>query len=241
MGDELTENSSKIFKETHDLSRNLKIEMDKAKELKSDLLIKIEEINERQPADLDKELFDKVFGKNVVKSVSEMKIKLEDDFINQIQNQVDQKLMNDTIEHLINSTKINLPSEFLVKWMQLNSEKKISLEDAKTEYTKSEKGMKYQLIESKIIIENNLQVNFEDLKSFATDLIKKQMIQYGQAIPESKELDSIVARLMSNKDEIKRLSEQLTSTRILDFFKNNFKYKLKKVSYDEYIKDAYPS
>merc|ERR1712224_1179104 len=130
----------------------------------------------------------------VVKSVSEMKIKLEDDFINQIQNQVDQKLMNDTIEHLINSTKINLPSEFLVKWMQLNSEKKISLEDAKTEYTKSEKGMKYQLIESKIIIENNLQVNFEDLKNFATDLIKKQMIQYGQAIPESKELDSIVAR-----------------------------------------------
>jgi len=241
VGDELTENSSKIFKETHDLSRNLKIEMDKAKELKSDLLIKIEEINERQPADLDKELFDKVFGKNVVKSVSEMKIKLEDDFIKQIQNQIDQKLMNDTIEYLINSTKINLPSEFLVKWMQLNSEKKISLEDAKTEYTKSEKGMKYQLIESKIIIENNLQVNFEDLKSFATDLIKKQMIQYGQAIPESKELDSIVARVMSNKDEIKRLSEQLTSTRILDFFKNNFKYKLKKVSYDEYIKDAYQS
>ena len=43
------------------------------------------------------------------------------------------------------------------------------------------------------------------------------------------------------EDEIKRLTEQLTSSRILNFFKDNFNYKLKKVSYDEYLKEAYPS
>ena len=241
VGDELTENGSKIFKEALELSRSLKIELDKAKEFKNDLVIKIEEINERKLADLDQELFDKVFGKDSIKSVTEMKNKLGDDFVKQFQSQVDQKLMNDTIEYLINSTKINLPSDFLIKWMKLNSEKKISIDEAKIEYDKSEKGMKYQLIESKIIIDNNLQVNFEDLKAFTTDLIKNQMMQYGQAIPDEKELDGIIARVMSNKDEIKRLTEQLTSTRILDFFKKNFKYKLKKVSYDEYIKEAYPS
>ena len=241
VGDELTENGSKIFKEALELSRSLKIELDKAKEFKNDLVIKIEEINERQLADLDQELFDKVFGKDTIKSATEMKNKLGDDFVKQFQGQVDQKLMNDTIEYLINSTKINLPSDFLIKWMKLNSEKKISIDEAKIEYDKSEKGMKYQLIESKIIIDNNLQVNFEDLKAFTTDLIKNQMMQYGQAIPDEKELDGIIARVMSNKDEIKRLTEQLTSTRILDFFKKNFKYKLKKVSYDEYIKEAYPS
>ena len=149
--------------------------------------------------------------------------------------------MNDSIEYLIDSTKIKLPSDFLVKWMQLSSEKKITYDEAQTEYEKSEKGMKYQLIESKIIIDNKLQVNFEDLKSFTSDLIKNQMLQYGQPIPEEKELDGIVARVMSNKDEIKRLTEQLTSNRILEFFKENFNYKLNKVSYDEYIKEVYPS
>ena len=149
--------------------------------------------------------------------------------------------MNDTIEYLIDSTKVNLPSDFLIKWMKLNSEKKISIDEAKIEYEKSEKGMKYQLIESKIIIDNNLQVNFEDLKAFTTDLIKNQMKQYGQVIPEDKELDGIVARVMSNKDEIKRLTEQLTSKRMLDFFKENFNYKIKKVTYDEYIKEVYSS
>ena len=241
VGNELTEIGSKIFKEDYELSRNLKIELEKAKKFKSEISIKIEEINEREMADLDQDLFDKVFGKNSVKSVTEMKNKLSEDFVKQFQNQVDQKLMNDTIEYLIESTKINLPSEFLIKWMKLSSENKISIDEAKAEYEKSEKGMKYQLIESKIIIDNDLQVNFEDLKSFTTDLIKNQMLQYGQAIPDEKEVDGIVARVMSNKDEIKRLTEQLTSTRILNFFKDNFNYKTKKVSYDEYIKEAYPS
>ena len=93
----------------------------------------------------------------------------------------------------------------------------------------------------KTIIDNNLQVNFEDLKAFTTDLIKNQMKQYGQVIPEDKELDGIIARVMSNKDEIKRLTEQLTSKRMLDFFKENFNYKIKKVTYDEYIKEVYSS
>mgnify|MGYP006083668049 FL=1 len=241
VGDSVSVKASSIFKEDYELSRNLKIELNKAKEIKSEVEIKIQEINKREPADLDQELFDKVYGKNSIKSVKELKDNLSDDFVKQFQNQTDQKLMNDSIEYLIDSTKIKLPSDFLVKWMQLSSEKKITYNEAQTEYEKSEKGMKYQLIESKIIIDNKLQVNFEDLKSFTSDLIKNQMLQYGQPIPEEKELDGIVARVMSNKDEIKRLTEQLTSNRILEFFKENFNYKLKKVSYDEYIKEVYPS
>ena len=241
VGDSVSVKASSIFKEDYELSRNLKIELNKAKEIKSEVEIKIQEINKREPADLDQELFDKVYGKNSIKSVTELKDKLSDDFVKQFQNQTDQKLMNDSIEYLIDSTKIKLPSDFLVKWMQLSSEKKITYDEAQIEYEKSEKGMKYQLIESKIIIDNKLQVNFEDLKSFTSDLIKNQMLQYGQPIPEEKELDGIVARVMSNKDEIKRLTEQLTSNRILEFFKENFNYKLKKVSYDEYIKEVYPS
>ena len=67
------------------------------------------------------------------------------------------------------------------------------------------------------------------------------MKQYGQLIPDDKELDEIIARVMSNKDEIKRLTEQLTSKRMLDFFKENFNYKIKKVTYDEYINEIYSS
>ena len=129
----------------------------------------------------------------------------------------------------------------MTKWIKINSEKKLSDNEAKEEYKKSEKGMKYQLIESKLVTENNLQVNFDDLKSYTKDLIRKQMSQYGQSNPTEKELDDIVARVMQNKDEIKRLTEQLTSTRILNFFKENTNIKSKELTYKQFIKEAYSS
>ena len=168
-----------------------------------------------------------------------MKNKLSEDFIKQFQTHTNQKLMNDTIEFLISSTKIDLPKDFLTKWIQLKSEKKITLDEAKLEYEKSEKGMKYQLIESKIIIQNNLQVNFDDLKKYTSDLIKTQMQQYGQSVTDEKNIEQTVARVISNKDEVKRLTEQLSGERILNFFKENISYKSKKLTYDQFIKEAY--
>lgn len=190
---------------------------------------------------MDQELFDKTYGKDIIKSVTELKDKISHDIEKQFINQTDQKLMNDVIEYLIENTKFKLPSEFLTKWIKINSEKKISDEEAKEEYEKSEKGMKYQLIESKLVTDNNLQVNFEDLKSYAGDLVKAQMNQHGQSNPSDKELDDIVARVLQNKEEIKRLTEQLTSNRILTFFKENSNIKTKELSYEKFIKEAYSS
>ena len=79
--------------------------------------------------------------------------------------------------------------------------------------------MKYQLIESKIIIQNNLQVNFDDLKKYTSDLIKTQMQQYSQSVTDEKNIEQTVAKVMSNKDEVKRLTEQLSGERILNFSK----------------------
>ena len=239
IGKEIEEQVSKIFKDSKDISSKLKIESTEKEKLKKVIKVRINEINEREPAELNQDLFDKIFRKDVVKNVSEFKNKLSEDFIKQFQTQTNQKLMNDTIEFLISSIKIDLPKDFLTRWIQLNSDKKISLDEAKEEYKKSEKGMKYQLIESKIIVENKLQVNFDDLKKYTSDLIKIQMQQYGQSVPNEKDIEQTVTRVISNKEEVKRLTEQLSGERMLNFFKENISYKSKKLTYDQFIKEAY--
>jgi trigger factor len=241
VGDSTNIDVKDLFNDNHDLIQVLGISHDRAKDIDIEVNLNIDEINYKEPADLDQELFDKIYGKGIVKNVTELKKKISDDIEKQFVNQTDQKLMNDIIEHLIENTKFKLPTEFLTKWIKINSEKKLSDDEAKEEYKKSEKGMKYQLIESKLVTENNLQVNFDDLKSYTKDLIRKQMSQYGQSNPTEKELDDIVARVMQNKDEIKRLTEQLTSTRILNFFKENTNIKSKELTYEQFIKEAYSS
>ena len=96
----------------------LKVDHDTAHHLNVQLTFTINEINERGLADLDQELFDKLFGKDVVKTVKELKEKIKADAEKQFVQQADQKLLNDVTEYLVENTKFDLPSEFLQKWLQ---------------------------------------------------------------------------------------------------------------------------
>ena len=239
VGDVVTVSTKSLFEEGVDYQRHLKINEDEAKDLNAEVTFEITEVNNREIADLDQELFDKLFGKDAVKSATELKDKIKVDAEKQFLQQSDQQLMNDVTERLIEETKFNLPSEFLQRWIQSTGEKEMSLEEAKEEYDRSEKGLRYQLIEGKIVTDNKLQVSFDELKDYAKDMIKSQMMQYGQMNPEDKELEDIAARILGNQEEVKRLSEQLMNVKMLNFFKENVKLKTKKVTFDEFVKEVY--
>ena len=95
------------------------------------------------------------------------------------------------------------------------------------------------MIEGKIIADNELQITFEEIKAYAKEMIKAQMAQFGQNDPKDEELEGIAARILSNQDEVKRLSEQLMNKKLLDFFKENVKLKEKEVTFDEFVKEVY--
>ena len=239
VGETVTLSTKDLFKETQELASTLGISAEKAEDLKADVTFTIEEINEREPAKLDQELFDKLFGKDVIKSTEELKARIKEDSEQQFAQQSDQKLLNDVTENFIENTKFDLPTGFLKKWIQLTGEKVLSDEEAAAEYEKSEKGLRYQLIEGKIIQENKLQVQFDELKEFSKGFIKSQMAQFGQLNPAEEELDNIAARVLSNQDEVKRLSEQLMSQKLLNLYKEKANLKSKEVTYENFVKEVY--
>ena len=239
VGESVTLKTKGLFKEDYLLSSSLGMARDKADKLNIEVTFTIHEINEREPAELNQELFDKLFGEGEVKSEAEMKEKIKTDSEQQFEQQSDQKLLNDITEKLIDDTKFDLPSEFLKKWIQVSGEKELTDQEAADEFEKSEKGLRYQLIEGKIIKENDLQVQFDELKEFAKGFIKSQMAQYGQLNPLEEELDNIAARVMSNQDEVKRLSEQLMSQKLLSLYKEKANLKTKEISYENFVKEVY--
>ena len=237
--DVLTLQTKGLFQDSHDLTTYLKVDHDAAHGLDVEVTFTISEVNSRAEAELDQELFDKLFGAGTVKSVTELRAKITEDAEKQFVQQADQKFLNDVTEYLVENTKFDLPTQFLQKWIQTAGEEKLNATQAKEEYEKSEKSMRYQLIESKLIVENNLQVNFDDLKVYTSEMIKTQMAQFGQMDPTEKEIEDIVARVLSNQEEVKRISEQLTSQKLLDFYKESVSYKDKKLAYESFVKEVY--
>lgn len=239
VGDIVTLNTKGLFDDDHKLMDYLKVGHDAVHGLDIEVDFKIEEITMSEPAELNQELFDKLFGEGNVTSVEQIKAKIKEDAETQFATQADQKFLNDVTESLLMNTKFDLPSDFLKRWIQTAGENPLTPEQAEEEYAKSENGLRYQLIEGKIMSQNNLQINFEDLKSYAATVIRKQMAQFGQTNPTDADVDGIVARVLSNQDEVKRLSDQVMSEKMLKLFKDKIEAKTKEVNYQEFIAASY--
>ena len=238
VGDQIVLNPKKIFNQEGDIIKVIGLDENKLNEI-DEINFIITELNKNEKAKADKEFFKKIFPKESFKRLKEFKEKIKADIEKQFMNQSDQKFLNDATESIIDNTKISLPKDFLLKLMSLNSKENLSSDDLEKEYLNSEKGIKYQLIEEKIINQNNIKLNSDTIKDFSTKMIKNQMAAYGQNEPDEKELNSILQRILSNQEEVKRISNQIISEKLLEIFKENISTKNQKISYEKYIEIAY--
>lgn len=239
VGDVIELDTKKLFEEDNKLQQALGVSLEEAKDLDIKVTLTVEEINKTELADLDQDLFTKLFADGSVTTVTELKEKIKEDAEKQFQQQADQQLLNAVTEHLVENTKFDLPSGFLQKWLQTAGEKELTQEEAVEEYNKSEKGLRYQLIEGKIMKDNDVKLEYAELLEYTKGFIKGQMAQFGNMTPEEEELNNIAGRVLSNQEEAQRLQTQLISQKLLDFYKGNMKFKTKEVSYEKFIKEVY--
>lgn len=238
-GDTIVFEAKDLFEDSEKNQRILGISKEAVLNLNGKISIEIKEVNERILADLNQKLYDKIHEPGTVKSEKELKLKIAEGIERQLEQQSEQKMLNDVTEFLIKNLKFKLPEQFLVKWMQNSGKEPLTPKKAEEEYIKSEKGIRYQLIEGKIIVDNDLQIKIEELKGFAKEMIRTQMTQYGQPSPGEDEMEGIINRILSNKEEGKRLQEQLMSKKLLNFYKENAPLKLKKINFESFVKEAY--
>ena len=238
-GDIVTLLGKGLFSDEAKAKQLLAVDDDQLKAISTvELTVEIKEINERIPAELNQELFDKLYAPGTVTSEADLKDKIKEGLQKQFEPQADQKLLNDITEYLVEKTRFDLPSDFLKRWMQTAGKEPMTPEAAVEEFDKSEKGIRYQLIEGKLIEKHKLDMTFDELKEFTTSLVQNQMMQYGQQADPT-QIEGIVSNVLSNQEEAKRISEQLMSNKMLTFFKENAPLKIKKVGFDAFIKEAY--
>ena len=239
IGDVVSLKTKGLFADDHKLMDYLAVSHDDVHHLDVEVTFTIDEVVASEPAELNQELFDKLFGAGVVNSVDELKAKIKEDVEKQFAVQAEQKLMVDVQEFLIESNNFELPSEFLIKWLQTAGEKVLTPEEAAIEFERSEKGLRFQLIEGKALAQSNIQITFDDLKSFTATNIRQQMLQFGKVDASDEEVEGIVARVLSNQEEVKRLSEQVVAEKMLQLFKDKANPTTKEVTYEQFVAAMY--
>jgi len=239
IGDSFKINVMKAFTNHHDLGAMLNIKNEQLNQLTSEeFQFEVKTVSRLIPADLNTELFDKVYGIGVVKDETEFKARVKEEAEGQFVGESEKMLKNDVVNYFIKKLKLKMPDDFLKRWLVQTSEQPITMEMLETEYDMYAKSLQWQLIENRILENYEIKVTQEDVVEHTKKVISMQMKQYGQPEGDDKQLTDIANNLLKDEKERKKVYDQLFDARTLVVYKEKFKITEKIVTYDEFVKLA---
>ena len=238
-GDTFVLDPKKVSEHDTDQAAALGVDVSVLKNIIAQFKYTVEKINRVIPADLNQDLFDKVYGPNTVSDEKEFRAKVSDELGKGLSTDADRKLKSDIQDKLIEKLKLKLPNEFLKRWIVASNEKPISPEQIEEEYDQYAKGLKWQLIENKIIKANDIKVTPEEVVEHTKGLLAQQMAGMGLPDNNDEELTETANRVLQNEEEAKNLYMMMYDTKLMDLYKSSLKLKEKEISYEDFIKVAY--
>lgn len=238
VGDKLEVAAQDLTESSADLAAMLGLEKEAASSFTAKLQFTVKSISRLAEAEVNQELFDKVYGPGVVNSPEEFRAKIREELAAMFVNDSDRKLFNDIVEHLMNKINFNLPSDFLKRWIVAVNEKPVTLDQVESEFDNYSKGLKWQLIENKIIKDNKIEVSNDEVIAHTKELIVAQFGKMNPAPMSEEELNETARRVLSNQEEAKKLYEKLYGQKVMNLFKTTFTLENKEVAYDDFFRQA---
>jgi len=199
---------------------------------------RVAEIKSLEPAEVNQEFYEKIFGEGNVADEAEFRTKISEDMSNMFSRDSDRMFQRDVSEQLLEEAKLTLPDEFLKRWIVATNDKPVSEEEINSEYDGYSKGLQWQLIKNQLIGDNDLKVENEEVMAYTKGMIASQYAQYGLPAPEEADLEEVAKKSLSNADERRRIIDTLFDHKVIGYIKENGGVESKEVSYDEFVKLA---
>lgn len=234
--DKIVLSVDELYETALDKSVSLGIDKETAENTHCNLQLTVKNISRLEDAEMNQELFDKVYGEGKVSSEEEFKTKIREELALMFSADSDRFLKTEVENKLVENLKLQLPDAFLKRWLMVANEKPITQEELEKDYPNYSKAMQWRLIENKIIKDNSIKVEGDEAKEEAKMFIRGEYQRYGQ-VPTDEDLEKISRDLLSREKEAQKIFENLYSKKVLDLIKEKCTLQPKEVSYDEFFKN----
>jgi len=238
-GDSVTFDIEKTFKNEDLRAQVLGIDHSEATKITGKFEFTLKNVNRKAPAELNQELFDKLFGKDIVQDLAGFRDKIKESITHSYQHESVYLLERDIRNHLIKKTKIDTPNDFLKKWLLATNDKLVE-EEIDNEFDSYLNELKWSLIRNKIIQNNDLKIERRDIDNKAKQVLAQQF--GGEAIIEQlgDKMDEFVTSYLQGNDgqNYSNIQNQVISDKVYKFLRERFTINDKEISLDEFRKKA---
>lgn len=216
------------------IAKLLNIGEEDAKDLKSKFQVTVKNVNRLEESDLNQEFFDKIFGAGVVSDEAGFKAKITEEVESMFKQDADRKLQNDIYNQLTSQTKMELPDEFLRKWLKATNEK-LTDEELEQGYADFAKNLKWTLIENKIITDNEIKIDYKDVFETAKQRLDAQFRMYSpQPMPED-QLAQYTANFLQEKENANRIFDEVKAMKVFEYIQSVATLNQKDIDYNKFI------
>lgn len=216
------------------IAKVLGISEEDAGDLQSGFRLTVKNINRLEESDLDQEFFDKIFPGGEVTTEEEFRAKITEELEGMMVQNSDQKLHNDVIKFGLDKVQLDLPDDFLKRWLK-ETNQNISDEELEKGYNDFAQNLKWTLIENKIIKENQIEIKYEDVLASAKQKLDAQFRMYSpQALPEE-QLTQYTVQFLQNKENANRTFEEVKGQKVFEYLKSVITLEKKEIEYNKFI------
>ncbi len=234
-GDEIVFDVKKAYPSDSEVAALLKIDKTEVAMLEGTFKCIIDGIQKFEKAVIGQELFDKVYGEGEVKSEDEMRIRIKEELEGNHERESEYRFMVDAREALIKKAKLDLPVEFLKRWM-LETNENITEEQLKDDFGKYEDDFRWQLIKEHLLLQQEIKVSAEEAMEMAKGVALNQYMQYGIPNVPDEYLENFAKEMLTKPEEARRIYDQKAEEKLIAYVKSVVTMNDKELSSEKFRK-----
>ncbi len=224
------------------IAQILNISDEEAKTARGNYSFHVSTISRTQPAELNQEFFDKVFGPGVVDSSEAFTAKVKETVSRNYERETNHLLEHAIQHYYVDHTKINLPEDFLKSWLKAGGNQQITDEVLEKEFKAYRDSLKWDLIKNKMADDHGIKVEGDEVRAKAKEMIAEQFGGLAFADQLGERFDALVNNYLAGQDgkgqQFMRIYNQLRNEKLTALIKEKITIQEKKVDVEQFKKIA---
>ncbi len=225
----------KAFPNDTEIAGLLHIKKEEVEGIDSNFRFTVREISRFHPAEVGKELFDRIYGEGVVTSEEEFLKKIEEEITINLKRESDYKLLMDVKNLAIEKADFELPEEFLKRWL-LRVNENTTEEQIEKEFESFKKDLRWQLLRNKVAKDNEMKITEEELLREAAIITRYQFQQYGLFYATDDQINNYAKETLKREEDAKRIADKILDEKVIAVLQELVKLESKSISVEEFNK-----
>lgn len=234
IGDSVVMNPVTATGNRHEVGHMLNISHEAAETLESNFLCTIKSVQVFEKAEVNEELYKQLFGEETEVTTEEQFVeKLKENISASLANNSKQRFEVDARKTLVNSVPMELPEEFLKRWLK-ETNKELTDDKIEEDFDDFREDLKWQLIKNSIINQNEIRVSEEETMDMAKSVALSQYQQYGIYNVADEHLESFAHRILEKEEDRERIVRRIFEIKVFDLVREKVNISEKEVTADEF-------